>query len=400
VIADLHCHYPMHLLAEEPQDPTLEGMVRVRRRPAWLDKLRAAVLALAARLLNFRRFSREQWRVDLDRLEKGNVRLVFSVLYDPFAEMDLDEWPGSDPEDGYFEDLVEHLDRVEAELIELDPERSRHLIVRQPQDLDALLESERVGIMHCVEGGFHLGGTVGEIEARVATLAERGVVYVTLAHLFWRKVATNAPALPFLSDRVYDRIFHQPPGAGLTPLGEAAVRAMYKHRVLIDISHMRQDAIDETFELVEALDHEQGADPGDFPVIATHAGYRFGDRAYMLSPQTIERIARRKGVVGLIMSRHLLNSDLPVGDPDDFGETVRTLRRHIDEIHGVAGSHEYVGIGSDLDGFIKPTVGGIDNIDDLAKLRQPLQQAYPDDAQAMLSGNALRVLRRALAGRG
>ena len=66
MIADLHCHYPMHLLAHA-EDVTLETMVRARRRPRWVDKLRAFVLKIAARLLNFRRFT-GTWRVDLPGL--------------------------------------------------------------------------------------------------------------------------------------------------------------------------------------------------------------------------------------------------------------------------------------------------------------------------------------------
>ena len=76
----------------------------------------------------------------------------------------------------------------------------------------------------------------------VADLAGRGVVYVTLAHLFWRRVATNANALPFLPDPIYRLLFCQP-DVGLTPLGEAAVDAMYRNRMLIDLSHMNQVAL-------------------------------------------------------------------------------------------------------------------------------------------------------------
>ena len=64
------------------------------------------------------------------------------------------------------------------------------------------------------------------------------------------------------------------------------------------------------------------------------------------------------------------------------------------------GSNAHVGIGSDLDGFIKPTVAGIDDADDLARLRGPLAEAYPDDFEAILCGNAVRVLRSAYRGRG
>ena len=83
---------------------------------------------------------------------------------------------------------------------------------------------------------------------------------MTLAHLFYRRIATNAPALPMLSDALYNRIFCQPRGVGLTELGEAAVRAMYEHRVLVDVSHMRAEALRDTFSLLDRLDDESGAD--------------------------------------------------------------------------------------------------------------------------------------------
>lgn len=400
MIADLHCHYPMHLLEEDaPPDTGLKALVRVRHRP-WLEKLRAAILLLAARLLNFRRFW-GKWRISLDGLEEGDVRLVFSVLYLPFAEMDIDEWPDGDPEDHYYDELLERLGQVEADLEQIDPDGTRHLIIKREQHLETVLASESiVGFIHCVEGGFHLGAAVDQIDQRVCELADRGVAYITLAHLFPRQVAANAPALPFLKDPLYNRLFPQQPGAGLTEIGRAAVTAMYSHRVLIDISHMRQDAIDQTFDLLERLDNEQHAKPSEFPVIATHAGFRFSDQSYMLSPGTIARIAGRGGVIGLIMARHQLNAGLPVTDPEDFKQTKKTIRSHIDKIHKHAGSYENVGIGSDLDGFIKPTLGGIECAKDLRKLSEPLREAYPADAEGILQGNALRVLRKALAGRG
>jgi microsomal dipeptidase-like Zn-dependent dipeptidase len=398
VIADLHCHYPMHVLAREPTNPPLNWMVRVGGRPRWLDRVRAFVLAVAARLFNYRRFS-DRWRVSLDGLEQGGVQVVLSVLYEPFAEMDLDEWPGSKPEDGYYDDLRRQLAAVEAELRELDPGGSRHVVVRGTQELDDALTSGRVAVLHCIEGGFHLGGTVPDVERHVAELARLGVVYITLAHLFWRQVATNAPVLPFLSDRLYDRLFPQPTGVGLSDLGRAAVRAMYAHRVLVDVSHMRQQALDDTFDLLDQLDREQADDPRDFPVIASHQGFRFGKGTFMLSEASVRRIARRDGVIGLIFGRRQLNEGLAITHPDSLDGAVEAMRRHVDKIHTITGSHDHVAIGSDLDGFIRPTLGGIEYAEDLAKLRPPLDAAYPGAAEAILSGNALRVVRRALAAR-
>jgi microsomal dipeptidase-like Zn-dependent dipeptidase len=402
VIADMHCHYPMHLAAEDPKRPlpgspnlTADAMSKIAsRRPGWVDNLRALSLKVAANFLNFRD---DHWRVSLDELERGKVRAVFSVLYEPFAELDFDEPYGAPPEKSYFDDLLGRLNGVKEDLLRIDPTRERHRIVTTAAELDQTIEDRKVAFMHCVEGGFHLGDSAEHIKANVATLKKAGVVYVTLAHLFWRDVATNAPAIPFLGDQVYKLIFHQP-RRGLSELGRAAVEAMYEHRMLIDLSHMSQAALDDTFDLLDELDEKHGAAPTDHPVVATHAGYRFGKQEYMLSPQTIRKIAIRGGVIGLILARHQLNENTEVANPDDAAETPPLLRRHIDAIrlHVPTHTNAHVAIGSDLDGFIKPTVAGIETAGDLGTLAAPLKEAYGDDAKMILSGNALRVAREAL----
>ena len=404
----MHCHYPMRVLAEAPAESrpagvavspnmTVDAIADVSRRPGWLNKLRAAVLRWAAGKLNYRD---DQWRVSLAELEKGDVRAVFSVLYEPFAEIDLDEWPGSDPEQGYFGDLVTQIERVEGQLKRVDPDKERHAIVRNAETLDRALGDGKVAFMHCVEGGFHLGGDRDQIDRRIAKLAELGVVYITVAHLFWRGVAGNAPALPFISDAFYNLLFWPWRRSGLSRLGVELISAMHRHRILVDVSHMNQRALDDTFTLLRRLDGDD--DPRDYPVIASHAGYRFGKQAYMLSADTIREIAERDGVIGLILARHQLNERAGVVDPDDPEETARTLCRHIDAIreHTPAESNAHVAIGSDLDGFIKPTVAGVETAADLVTLKEPLEAAYGEDADAILSGNALRVARRILAQRG
>jgi microsomal dipeptidase-like Zn-dependent dipeptidase len=386
MLADMHCHYPMHVVAGAAPPPL----------PGCLDEVRADLLTFLAERINHD----DDWRVSFDELIAADVRAVFSVLYEPFAEFDLDRLPGTEPESGYFDDLLAQLERVEADLAAIDPGRERHEVVRTGADLERVTGAGKTAFMHCVEGGFHLGAEVEEVEANVAELARRGVVYVTLAHLFWRGIATSAPALPFLGDDEYKAIFRHR-GPGLSPLGEAAVRAMYEHRVLIDLSHMNQKALDATFALLDRLDRETGAAPTDHPVIATHTGYRFGHQEYMLGPGAVERIVRRGGVVGLILARHQLNEGAGVIDEDDPRETPVVLERHIEAIRRYAPgrSNAHVAIGSDLDGFIKPTVAGIETAADLASLGEPLRRTYGEDAERILSGNALRMARWALEGR-
>ena len=78
-------------------------------------------------------------------------------------------------------------------------------------------------------------------------------------------------------------------------------------------------------------------------------------------------------------------------------ESLEVIERHIDRIHDITGSHRHVGIGSDFDGFIKPTMGGLERSSDLATLASALVARYgAADAERLLAGNALRVLRTAL----
>ncbi len=391
LVADLHVHYPMHVLSGD-RDVTLGRMVRVRRRQGLGDKLRGAVLALASRLLNYRSWDAGP-RVTADFLAAGGVRVALSVLYSPFDEMDLDESYGALPEPGYFPRLLEQLAQVEAEVAG----HAGATIVHGTAELDAALKAGHVGLVHCVEGGFHLGPTPADVDANVTTLAARGVAYVTLAHLFWRRVAANAPAIPFLPDAIYNRIFPQKAGVGLTQLGEAAVRAMYRERMLIDVSHMRPDSVEETFALLDRLDRESGAAPADHPVISSHAGYRFGPQVYNHDEGTVRAIAARGGVIGLILAQHQLNDGVRKHETKTFEESFEVIARHVDRLHEITASHEHVAIGSDFDGFIKPTMGGLERSSDLARLPAVLTARYgAADAERMLSGNVLRVLRTAL----
>ena len=70
---------------------------------------------------------------------------------------------------------------------------------------------------------------------------------------------------------------------------------------------------------------------------------------------------------------------------------------HIDAIAKVTGGHEHVAIGTDFDGFIKPTMTGLEGMKDMDKLERALDEHYGADAVKMKSGNASRVLRAVLA---
>jgi microsomal dipeptidase-like Zn-dependent dipeptidase len=386
VVTDLHAHYPMRVVGDITPETAVETMRKARRRPGLGDKLRALALRIASTF-----FSHSDpfsgYRITPKLLREGGVGVALSVLTRPAEEFDPDEGFTTPPKSSYFAALLGDLEAVEEEVATHD--RSQIRLVHDRAELDQCVADGATALVHCVEGGFHLGGRVGEIEDRVAELARRGVGYITVAHLFFRGVATAAPAFPFLGERGYRRLFPQPAGEGLTELGVAAVKAMARHRILVDLSHMGDDSIAETFRVLDEVDPDRSV-----PVVSTHAGFRFGEQEYMHDEAAIRHIAERDGVVGLIMAQYQLLDGL--GDaPGDFDGSFEVIRRHIDRIAEITGGHRHVGLGTDFDGFVKPTMTGLENMADLRRLEEALVGAYGADvAEQITSGNTLRVLRK------
>jgi microsomal dipeptidase-like Zn-dependent dipeptidase len=389
VIADLHAHYPMHLVPAA-RGSLLDLIATRSGRRRLGDRIRALLVGVASRIANHQSFDSGP-RVTVASLRAGGVGLALSVLYSFFDEVDMDVPYAGPPRPGYIEDLVRELDLVEAEIA------ANHgleaALARNPAELDAVLESGRVALVHCVEGGFHLGATPEAVDQAVTRLAGRGVAYVILAHLFFRQIATNAPAIPFLPDGVYRFLFHQP-DEGLTELGRAAVAAMVRERMLIDASHMTEHSIRDTLAQLDQLDPERKV-----PLLASHTAFRFGKQGYTMPPEIVSAIAARDGVIGLIFAQHQLLDGLPRHSAKTFAESFETLCVHIDKLAEVTGSHRHIGLGSDFDGFIKPTLGGLETEADMAKLELALRERYGDEtAGAICSGNALRLLRTSWGG--
>ena len=79
-----------------------------------------------------------------------------------------------------------------------------------------------------------------------------------------------------------------------------------------------------------------------------------------------------------------------------MGDSVEALCRHINHIRDVTGSLDHVAFGSDLDGYIKPALPGLEHMGCMRELQQSLVRRYgPAAAEQICSVNALRVLRGA-----
>lgn len=385
--ADLHAHYPMHVVSDVTPDSSLELMRKVRGRRGLLGRFQAAVLWVAMKFGSDRTLTSGP-RISVEKMVEGDVRLALSVLFRPFEEIDLSKPYAASPTPDYFPRLLEDLAEVEAEVKTHDESVIR--VVTNREQLDRCMEERAIALVHVVEGGFHLGDDADEIAANCATLAAKGVGYVTVAHLFFRQVATNAAALPFLPEPFYGFVFPQRGKDRLTPRGEAVVRGLVQNRILIDLSHMDPPAIHEVFDLLDReLDPEK-----KFPVVSTHAGYRFGKQQYMHDDEILLRIKERGGVVGLIMAQYQLNDGIRSSYTETLDESLEVIFKHVDKIAEITGGYEHIALGTDFDGFIKPTMGGLETMADLAALEAAMKERYGAEAtELMTSGNALRVLR-------
>jgi len=384
---DLHVHLPMHL-RPRGGDRVRDALASKEGRWRLLERVDNWALGLAEGLWNRRSlFSGPRATVPL--LRQGSTKVALSVLYLPFYEMDLiglvgprygQPWPAE-----AFAGLIRQLEAVEQHVD--DQFAGEAAFASRWQQLEEMLAEEKLALVHCLEGAFCLGATVEDVQRNVAELARHGIAYITVAHLFWRGFATNQPAIPFLSDARYHRLFPQPQ-IGLSALGAAAVRAMAEHSILVDVTHMSALALEDTFAIMDEVDPDR-----EIPVIASHATVRFGGQSYGLDPATIERVAERNGVVGLIVADSLTRDGLTTRRPRTRDEAAAILYRHIDRLRELTGSYRHIAIGSDLGGFIKP-LAGLQDSAEMAGLREMLGDRYgPEALDAILTDNALRVLK-------
>ena len=374
MIVDLHAHYPMHLNQTHEQ---------AGQHDTPGDLVRGIALAAVNALMN------APMVVTVENLRAGQVMIALSVLYLPFDEIDLGQEYGAPPLPRYYPDLKALLLAVEAEINARPAKDAR--IAKCQDDLRAAAAANQVALIHAVEGGFHMGAEEPLIRANVKDLAELGVAYITLAHLFFRKVTTNAPAIPLLTDDLYNTFCPQP-GGGVQPIGRVLIDEMVKQRILIDLTHMSRASITSTLCILDGIDKNCPAKK-KVPVLASHGACALhGAAEYNMTPDQILGVSKRGGVIGLIACEHWMA--MGQKKPGDFNESMALLFSHIDQIHAVTGSYDNIGIGSDMDGFIRPSLQGFDGPPVYREVAKRLIDKYQRPAaDAICSGNAMRVLK-------
>ena len=233
-------------------------------------------------------------------------------------------------------------------------------------DVERIFRSGRIGSVLGMEGGHVIENSLGALRAYF----DLGARYMTLTHggnTDWADSATDDPE-----------------HGGLTEFGREVVREMNRLGMLVDLSHVSTETMNDVLDVAEA------------PVIFSHSGAQgLTDHRRNVPDQVLQRLPENGGVVMVVfypwhVSEALRTYDGP-GDPP--WATLSDVADHIEYVRDVAGI-DHVGLGADYDGMEPdpPPVGLEDVSKYPALLAELSRRGWSEDALAKLAGrNVLRA---------
>jgi len=335
---------------------------------------------------------------DIPRALEGGLTAPFFAVYVPASYAES----GGAAREAL--DLIDLVDRVvRAHPKDMAPAASVVEIRQAKRD-------RKMAVLMGIEGGHAIEDSLGALRE----FYRLGVRYMTLTHTNTNHWADSSGKfyLPDFNPAEYQA--HH----GLSDFGRVVVREMNRIGMMVDVSHVSDETIDDVLEASRA------------PVFASHSSCRaLCDIPRNLTDDQIRRIAAKGGVVMINVSSYFLDPDvvaamkterekvLPeylkikqdlASDPKKRDEAISKLfnslpRRRttwtkvIDHIEHVIqiGGPEAVGLGTDFDGIEDPPEG----LDDVSKLpvitAELLRRGHPErQVEGVLGENFLRFFRR------
>lgn len=287
------------------------------------------------------------------------------------------------------------LDRMDA-LATAAPDK--FVIATCSDDVLALANSERIALTLGMENGGPIAGSMDNL----VHFRDRGIRYITLAH----------SKANHISDSSYDV---ERKWNGLSEFGKALIPAMNAAGVLVDISHVSDDAFWQALELSAV------------PVIASHSSLRHFTKGFErnMTDEMVAALGKAGGVVQINYGSSFLTQAA-----QDYGKTSRAALARFQREQGVAmdspeaqafiqqyaqtnpypfatlddvldhidravefGGIDAVGIGSDYDGVGNTLPVGLKDVASYPNLAAGLRARGYDDESILkiLGGNLMRV---------
>ncbi|MDE3201231.1 MAG: membrane dipeptidase [Acidobacteriota bacterium] len=177
---------------------------------------------------------------------------------------------------------------------------------------------------------------------------------------------------------------------GLFPAGRELLRAMEELGMILDLTHLADEAFWEAAKLFRG------------PVLASHNNCRaITPHQRQFSDDQIRLLIERDAVIGTALDAWMLVPGWTQGTGNGPRVTLESAVEHIDHICQIAGTSRHCAIGSDLDGGFG-TEQGPEDLDTIADLQSlgPLLAARgysAEDVEGIFHGNWLRFFERAWA---
>ena len=327
---------------------------------------------------------------DYPRAVAGGLNAPFMSIYTP-AELQTE---------GGAKDLAEKLIDMVNEIAAQSPEK--FAVAYSPLDIERQFNEGLISLPMGMENGAPLEDDI----ANVGHFYDRGIRYVTLAHSL-----SN-----LISDSSYD---DNKQWGGLSEFGVDVVREMNRLGIMVDVSHISDDAFWDVMEVTSA------------PVIASHSSARHFTPGWErnMADDMIVRLAENGGLVMINFGSDFLSKeafDYSAARRDAFmkyfeaneldAEDEEARRRFREEYEAEHGPYPYatleqtldhfdhvveltsvdhVGIGSDYDGVGDSLPVGLKDVSSYPNLIEGLlRRGYSEeDVRKILGENLLRVWR-------
>ncbi len=274
----------------------------------------------------------------------------------------------------------------------------KFVLARSPAEVKNAFAGGKIAILM----GMENGSPVEHKLENVRHFFDRGIRYITLAHS-----KDN-----HLSDSSYDK---RHTNHGLSPFGENVVREMNRLGILVDVSHISDEAFADVMKTTRV------------PVIASHSSCRHFTPGFErnMSDDMIKQLAANGGVIQINFGSDFLDGEIQKANEKHFHELMGVLTKkhldysdkrakpikkqfwekvekrhaklsqvadHIDHVVKLVGI-DHVGLGSDFDGVGDTLPEGLPDVSGYPKLIEVLlERGYSDaDIEKICSGNVLRV---------
>ena len=281
---------------------------------------------------------------DIPRLRQGGVGGIFWSVYVP------GDMPGPAAVRATLEqiDIVHRMMRMYPATFEL---------ATTAADIERIFKAGKIASLIGMEGGHSIDNSLATLRM-FYTLGARYMTLTHSHHVPWADSASEPPRL-----------------GGLSSFGEEVVREMNRLGMLVDLSHVSPEAMDDALRVAEA------------PVIFSHSSARGVHEHERNVPDPV--LARLPANGGVVMVTFVPGFLAP------GRARLSHVADHMDHVRRVAGA-DHVAIGSDFDGMPSAPIGLADVSMFPALTAELLRRGWSEtDVRKALGLNAIRAMRSA-----